>query len=143
MGTGATTPVPHEDVIRIVCFPTVAMIASRSRGHVSPLCTIARWSSCFSASLERCAPPSAPAPISHLRTSPPPAAGRHTRHTRHTTGCLRGKGVAVSQSSVDFRVVNEGAQTTWGGPHGRPRGREWLKEYRGGRGVRTRPDMPR
>ena len=55
-------------------------------------------------------------------------SGRHTRHTRHATRCLRGKGVAVSQSSVDVRVVNEGAQTTWGGSHGRPRGREWLKE---------------
>lgn len=38
---------------------------------------------------------------------------RHTRHTRHTTRCLRGKGIAaVSQSNVDVRVVNEGAQTS-------------------------------
>jgi len=36
-------------------------------------------------------------------------SGRHTRHTRHATRCLRGKGVAVSQSNVDVRVVNEGA----------------------------------
>jgi hypothetical protein len=50
------TAVVRQDVVRDVCFPTVAMMDSGVSHHASPSCIVTRWVPCFSASLERCVP---------------------------------------------------------------------------------------
>jgi len=62
--------VVRQDVVRDVCFATMAMMDSGVSRHASPSWIITRWVPCSSASLERSVPPSAAARTSQSRTSP-------------------------------------------------------------------------